>query len=151
MRAQPWIYAWVFILAASGMAHAHGMYHDIAKKQAVVVAAGFDDGEPASYAEVKIYSPDGGEIEYQKGRTDRNGCFAFVPDRSGEWKITIDGGMGHRINAAYLAGEVSAAPREPHPAGPWPKWQGIVTGLSLIFGIFGSLAYFRSRRLDGRA
>lgn len=151
MRLRPWIYAWAFLLAASGMAHAHGMFHEITRKETVVVTAEFDDGDPASYAQVKVYSPDGGEVEYQNGRTDRKGCFAFLPDRPGEWRIEIDGGMGHRILTAFVVNEASEAPKKQSSVGAWPKWHGIVTGLSLIFGICGFLMYFRAGKLDSQA
>jgi nickel transport protein len=123
------------------------MFHEINRKETVVVSAEFDDGEPASYAQVKVYSPEGGEVEYQNGRTDRKGCFAFVPDRPGEWRIAIDAGMGHRITTAFVVNEVSEPPKKRDSVGPWPKWQGIVTGLSLIFGVCGLVMYRRAARL----
>jgi nickel transport protein len=113
----------------------------------VVITAEFDDGEPASYAQVKIYSPDGGQIEYQNGRTDKNGCFAFLPDRPGEWNITIVDGMGHRIQTEFVADEASEIRKKQDTGGPFPKWQGIVTGLGLILGISGFIMYFRARKL----
>ena len=63
----------VCFLMTTGIAYGHGMFHEIAGKDAVVVTAEYDDGEPMSYAGVKIFSPAGGKIEHQNGRTDKNG------------------------------------------------------------------------------
>jgi len=147
MRPQPWLYAWALLLAASGMAHAHGMFHEIGKREAVVINAEFDDGEPVSYAQVKVYSPGGKEIEHQNGRTDKNGCFAFVPDRSGEWEILVDGGMGHRIQAAFAVNEASEIRETQDTGRACPTWQRVATGLSLIFGVSGLIMYVGARKL----
>jgi nickel transport protein len=74
---------------------AHGITRTIEQKNAMVVTALYDDGEPISYAAVKIYSPDGGTVEYQNGRTDKSGRFAFVPSEAGEWLVRLDDGTGH--------------------------------------------------------
>lgn len=150
MRLRPWIYAWAFLVATSSVGHAHGMFHEITRKETVVVTARFDDDEPATYAQVKVYSPEGGEIEYQNGRTDKKGCFAFLPDRPGEWRIAIDGGMGHRLSTAVVVTGLSEAPKELESGGAQPRWEGIVTGLSLIFGLCGFLMYLRARKLNGQ-
>ena len=147
MKPKPWFYMLAVFLAASGTAHAHGMFHEITKQEAVVINAEFDDGEPASYAQVKVYSPGGGDIEHQNGRTDKNGCFAFLPDHSGEWRIVIDGGMGHRLQTAFVVDEASETRKKQNNVRACSTWQGVVTGLSLIFGISGFIMYFRARKL----
>jgi nickel transport protein len=148
MQLRAWLYALAFLSAVSSVAHAHGLFHEVTRKEAVVVTALFDDGEPVTYAQVKVYSPDGGEIEYQNGRTDRKGSFAFLPDRPGEWRIAIDGGMGHRLNTAVVVNEISEAPKVRDSGGGRPRWPGLVTGLSLIFGLCGSLMYLKAKRLS---
>jgi nickel transport protein len=44
---------------------------------------------------VLVYAPGGGDTEFQNGRTDARGRFAFLPDRPGVWRVKVDAGMGH--------------------------------------------------------
>lgn len=48
-----------------------------------------------SFAKVKIWSPENDRVEFQNGRTDKNGRFSFFPDVDGVWHITVNDGMGH--------------------------------------------------------
>ena len=75
--------------------YAHGVECSI-NTGAKSVKSQYDDGAPMSYADVKIFTPEG--KEFQSGVTDKNGIFSFVPDSKGTWKIKIDDGMGHRID-----------------------------------------------------
>lgn len=34
--------------------------------------------------------------EFQKGNTDKNGNFSFLPDKAGQWTVTVDDLIGHR-------------------------------------------------------
>jgi nickel transport protein len=130
------------------LAFAHGVFHQVIQKEAVMVTAEYDDGEPMSYAEVKIYSPSGGEIAHQTGRTDKNGCFAFVPDSQGEWKITLDGGMGHLIETTFAVTEALRVEKDEQGSGRvFSKWQGIAVGLWIIFGSAGFMYGLRMHRL----
>lgn len=147
MLLRPWICMWIFLLAGSGVAQGHGIFHETSKKEAVVIAARYDDGEPASYVQVRVTPPQGGKIEHQNGRTDKNGCFAFLPDLPGQWKITIDDGLGHKIDTELLVDEASGIQNKHDPLRVFPLWQAVVTGLSLIFGFFGVVMCFRVRKL----
>jgi len=140
--------ALVFLLlfTTPGILHAHGVFHRIERKEALVIAAEFDDGEPMSYADVKVLSPAGGKIEHQNGRTDRNGYFAFIPDQPGDWKITVDAGMGHVIDTRVSVNESFRVEQQERIGRPLSRWQGIVTGFGVIFGLTGFIHYFRARR-----
>lgn len=108
------------------------------------VVAGYDDGEPMSYAAVEVTAPKS-DIVFQTGRTDRNGVFMFAPDQSGKWQVTISDGMGHRL---ALGRQVDLQKKTAAPSGsarqataaPVTRREGIVAGLSIIFGLCG-LAY----------
>jgi nickel transport protein len=108
------------------------------------VAARYDDGSPASFSEVKVYAP-GDTNVFQEGLTDREGRFVFHPASAGVWRIRVDDGMGHALDQEVRAGpdgtmeEAPAAPRE-------SRGQSVLTGLSLIAGFFGALAWLKSRR-----
>ncbi len=74
---------------------AHGITRTIDQGKSMVVTALYDDGEPISYASVKVFAPGKGDVEYQNGRTDKNGRFAFVPSEAGDWLVRLDDGNGH--------------------------------------------------------
>lgn len=73
-----------------------GYRYDIHYEQtAQVVEATFSDGTLASFAEVLVYAPGDRDVEFQNGRTDARGRFAFLPDRPGTWLVKVNAGMGH--------------------------------------------------------
>ena len=53
-------------------------------------------------AAVEVRSPGAGEEPWQKGETDRNGHFSFMPDMAGEWILIVDDGMGHREESRFI-------------------------------------------------
>ncbi len=141
------LFIFAFLSANPAVANAHGMSHQILKKDAIVIAAEYDDGEPVSYAEAKVFSPSGGKIEHQNGRTDKNGRFAFIPDCPGEWKVSIDAGMGHLLEAVFpVDKDMNIDNRTVQSDRALSKWQGVITGLGVIFGLLGCLYYFKARR-----
>ncbi|MFH2065365.1 MAG: hypothetical protein ABIK15_09235 [Pseudomonadota bacterium] len=146
MQKYLWIFMLLMPLAVPGFLEAHGMDVSVAEGRAVVITAAYDDGEAMSYSEVKIHAPGEAKIEYQNGRTDNNGCFAFVPDRPGQWRIMVDGGMGHMVSTDFAVNEALTV--EPGLSGsqPYSRMQGLVTGLSIIFGLTGFIFYFRSEK-----
>jgi len=122
---------------------AHGVVYEVKEGKTVIIKAAYDDGEPMSYAEVKIFSPDNKDIEHQNGRTDKNGCFAFLPDQIGEWKVIINDGMGHGVVTEV---EVKEAMKIETTAKGWPRWQKLITGISVIWGLMGLIFYLKARK-----
>ena len=125
---------------------AHGVEYEIKENKASIIKVGYDDGEPMSYAEVKIFSPYNAEIEYQNGRTDSNGCFAFIPDEPGEWKIVVNDGMGHGVATKVPITEGIKVDITHHG---FPRWHKLTTGISIIFGLTGLIFYIRIRKIKG--
>ena len=74
-----------------------------------------------AYSEIQIFSPADYMIPYQKGRSDRNGFFAFKPDVPGVWSFSAADGQGHlsrgevEITAGQLAGNPVAIDDSPSP------------------------------------
>jgi nickel transport protein len=130
---------------------AHGVVYEISKENAVIVKIGYDDGEPMSYAEVKIFSPLEREpalsevegIEYQNGRTDRNGCFAFFPDQAGEWRVVVNDGMGHGLVTEVPVKEGMNLNTIHHG---FPRGQKLITGIGIIWGLTGLVLYLKLRK-----
>lgn len=83
-------------------AQAHGVRSRITHgDQAWVAVAVFSDGTPMSYTQVTVTAPDA-TLPFQKGFSDKNGKFAFVPDRPGKWTVTFQDPMGHRSQASAI-------------------------------------------------
>lgn len=119
---------------------AHSVGYTILKN-GVGMKVFYEDVEktPMSYAEVKIYSPEDKNIEFQSGVTDKNGCFVFYPDRTGKWKIEINDGMGHGIIKEIEISEDLIPKVE--TTSQLPLWKKILYGISIIFGFTGVLFY----------
>ena len=138
------------VLYLSNIAWAHGVaYEMVETSPAVTFKSGFSSGDPIAYGQVLIYAPDNAEVEFQNGRTDRNGVFSFLPDRPGIWKVEVDGGLGHKlIFDVEVAGseknELSAHEKE-------APLQGSIEikallGISLIFNLCLVASYLRARQ-----
>jgi nickel transport protein len=87
-------------MAIPFIAFGHGTDYRLIDDNAVVAAEFFySDKAPMQYAEVLIFGPENRKIEFQNGRTDQNGRFAFLAETPGEWQIKVNDGMGHAVNA----------------------------------------------------
>ena len=101
--------AFMGLLAAPAPVLAHGTdYRVIADNDPVVgIAFFYSDKVPMRYAEVLVYSPENDNIEFQNGRTDAEGRFAFFAETPGDWRVEVNDGMGHAVHAT-----VAVTPRE---------------------------------------
>jgi nickel transport protein len=127
-------------------ARAHEVLHEVKRDRAVAVRAWFPDGESLAYVQAEVFSPADPAIPHWKGRTDRNGWLAFVPDVPGPWRVRIVDSTGHGLEATVDVPAPGAA------AGAIPS--GVASaafvlrpllGVALIAAIFGFL-YLRGRR-----
>jgi nickel transport protein len=92
-RLLPLLAALLTVSAAPALAHQ--TLHEVQRGKAVAVRASFVDGEVLAYAAYEVFSPADQRIPHQKGRTDRNGWLAFVPDSPGEWRVKVIDESGH--------------------------------------------------------
>jgi nickel transport protein len=82
-----------------GETHAHGVeYSSLESSSAIVVEFRYSSGEPLRFAEVTVCFPADTKVEYQSGRSDRNGRFAFLPKIQNEWFVNVDDGRGHALS-----------------------------------------------------
>lgn len=126
----------------------HGVQDVVDRCPGYMVTAAYGDGEPMDYAAVEIKAPDS-EIAFQSGRTDRNGCFMFQPDRQGQWQVEVKDGMGHRL-ALDLQVTGDTAPKEtgrqkPGTSTDMSRTAKVICGLSIIFGLFGIFFGWKAR------
>ena len=121
--------------------YAHGVSGKI-DAGGIVVTAVYDSGEPMSYAKVKISAP-GARLTFQSGRTDRNGRFCFFPDAKGDWEVIVDDEMGHRLEVMVPVDETMALKSDQKTGGrggsSLSRYEKALMGISIIFGIFGTI------------
>lgn len=131
-------------------AQAHETLHEIERGKAIAVRAYLVDGEALAYTAYEVYSPADAKIPTQKGRTDRGGWLAFVPDAPGKWRVKVIDETGHGLDL-----EVDAAV----PSGPAATSSGggastlafvlrPLVGLAVIGAVFAALvlAYRKKER-----
>lgn len=136
---------------AAAPALAHETLHEVARGKAIAVKASFVDGEVLAYTAFEVYSPADPRIPYQKGRTDRSGWLAFVPDAPGKWRVKVIDDTGHGLDVQIDAEPQGAA--APAPAAGAPSSAAFVLrpllGLAAIGAVFAAL-YFTYRRKGTR-
>jgi nickel transport protein len=143
-----------FVMALVGgvytPAFAHEVLHTVDRHHAIAVKAYFVDGEVLAYVPYDLYSPADPKIPYQKGRTDRGGYVAFVPDTPGKWRIKITDDTGHGLNV-----EIDATPGTDHNAKRSDVGQIAssavfilrpLVGIAVIILIFGILLFVYRRK-----
>ena len=132
---------------AAPAAGAHELLHAVERDRAVAVKAYYADGEALADARYEVFSPADPKIPHQKGRTDRNGWLAFVPDAPGAWRVKVVDDGGHGIDVEV---DASGAKATPAPAGSAPSTAAFVlrplAGLAAIAAIFAALFAFHRRR-----
>lgn len=123
----------------------HDLQHKLIEhKEIVEVILFYPDNTKFSFESYEIYSPENEKIPFQVGRTDKYGRIFFNPDKEGEWKIntTSSDGHGKRISLNLKGRKL-----EEKNLSLYDRFGKIITGVSILFGIFGilSLIYRRKR------
>lgn len=135
------------LLPAQAQAHALLAKNILVRPDVVVMEFVYSGDEPAAFSAVKIFTPNNATVEFQNGRTDARGRFAFSPDTEGTWTAIVTDGMGHKVSHTLEipvaeAGGVSLAPEQKEASMPLR----IALGLSLIANIFMALRLCRRNR-----
>ena len=134
--------AWAGLLLAGTL-----LAHDLSVGQrfegeVVVLSAVYGGSEPAAFCQVSVRSPMKPDAEFQTGRTDARGQFAFVPNGPGNWRVVVDDEMGHRLELQVpWIGSGEGAPG----AAAQPTWEKALTGASLLLGLTGLWLWWRVR------
>jgi nickel transport protein len=132
-------------LSAASILEAHTVNYEVQQK-GIAVRAFFGAEDPASYSEFEIFGP-GDTLPHQTGRTDKNGFVSFVPDRQGVWKVKVLGESSHGYHGVTTEIKVNKdldleSFKKPLAA----TYSKLITGISLIIGIFGLYALMASRK-----
>lgn len=96
----------------------------------------YASGEPMAYCSVAVFSPGNADLEFQNGRTDQRGGFAFLPHQTGAWKVHVKDGRGHAVQAEVLVADVPQGATTMEGSGRTPPWMGILLGFSLLGNAF---------------
>jgi len=133
---------------AARPAGAHETLHEVARGKAIAVKAYFSDGEVLAYTAYEVYSPADPKIPHQKGRTDRGGWLAFVPDAPGRWRVKVIDETGHGLDLQVDAGSQAGAPAATATGGTPSSLAFVLRpliGLAAIGVVFAAL-YLAYRR-----
>ncbi len=145
--------AWCILLFPLGLflGETDSLGHSInyqVEQQGMALRAFYSAKDPASYSQYEIWGPgDREDLPHQTGRTDKNGFLAFVPDRPGTWKVKIWGESSHGYHGFTTEIKVDKGLNLESFSKPLAAAHTkLITGLSLIFGVFGIYAFLKSRR-----
>ncbi|GAO04825.1 DUF4198 domain-containing protein [Anaeromyxobacter sp. PSR-1] len=128
---------------APGAARGHEVLHELAPGHAAGLRVYYADGEPLAYQAYELWSPSDPRVPWQKGRTDRAGWIAFVPDVPGAWRVKVVDAGGHGLDAMV---QVPAAQGGP-PAGPGAGFVlRPLLGVAVIAAIFAALFAWQRRK-----
>jgi nickel transport protein len=131
-----------------GLVQAHEVLHTVERGKAIAVKAYFADGEVLAYAEYQVFSPADAKIPYQKGRTDRSGYVAFVPDHPGKWRVQISDTTGHGLDLDVDASDATQA--QSAPIASWAFVVRPLLGGGAVVAIFAALIVFYRRKGSGK-
>jgi nickel transport protein len=123
----------------------HSIHYDVQPK-GISVKIFYSKDNPASYSEYELFGP-GDKEPHQIGRTDKNGFLSFLPDRAGTWRIKVWGESTHGFHGVTVDVKVDQALHLESFSKPLiATYTKLVVGISLIFGLFGIFALYKSRR-----
>jgi antitoxin component YwqK of YwqJK toxin-antitoxin module len=142
-----WLGVTIFLSAMAENVWSHGVLGKISSGEGLMVEAEYDDGEPMSYASIEIFDSEE-KIPFQSGRTDRNGRFLFYPDKMGDWKVVVNDGMGHRLALKTNTDKTLNLNKTEQQAesikqNSPSRYERALMGISIIFGIFGTILGWR--------
>lgn len=133
---------------APASARAHEVLHSVEQGRAWAVKLSYADGEVLAYVPFEVYSPADPKIPYLKGRTDRSGYLAFVPDAPGAWRVKVIDDTGHGLDTTLDVPSLAPAARAQASAATHDAGFALrpVVGVVVIGVIFAGLVLAYRRR-----
>jgi nickel transport protein len=151
-RRAAWVLAVLILVAPIPAARAHEVLHTVERDKAIAVKVFFADGEVLAYTEYQVFSPSDPRIPYQKGRTDRSGYLAFVPDGPGAWRVKVTDTTGHGLDLVVEVGAPSAnsKTRQGSDLASWAFAIRPVLGVGIIAALFALLVLLYRRKRSAK-
>ena len=123
------------VLFSAGEIFAHGVGYRESELRAIPLEFSYSTGEKMSYCEASVFSPNDSKFAAQTGRTDEGGRFAFIPDISGDWRVVVSDGQGHRCEAVIKIDDVNKSEAVIESTTNQSKFIPAILGVSIIFNI----------------
>lgn len=137
----------ILLIFSNSTGHSHGIDYQPLGYKSIAIKFTYSTGEPLSFASFEVFAPSE-KIPYQKGRTDRNGVVSFLPNRPGIWKIEVVEDTEHGIHKKTVEFNVSETFNiDSINTRVTDRYLKILTGLSLIMGIFALIMFIKNRKL----
>lgn len=133
-----------FLLLLPAVLRAHELRYEVAEGRAVSVQIFSSSSTGLAGQAYEIYRPGEKDEPFQSGRTDAHGRLVFLPDRPGEWRITVFSEDGHGLD--FLLRTDASGTVEPADRPLLDRHAGLVIGVALIFGLFGLVNLTARRR-----
>lgn len=134
----------IFIFLFPIYIFSHDLQHKINKYGGIVgINLFYADNTKFSFESYEIYSPENEKIPFQVGRTDKYGRIFFNPDKEGEWKINATSSDGH---GKKISINLKGKKLEEKNLSLYDRFGKIITGVSILFGIFGILSLIYRRK-----
>ena len=124
------------------VAHAHGVHHELAHGEAVVLWLYHSEEAPFSQERYEVFRP-GEETAFQQGRTDALGRIVWQPDRAGEWRVRAFSEDGHGVDLTLQVDETGTATAA---HGRLEDYALVLAGLAIILGLFGLVGLLTRRK-----
>ena len=135
------------LLTGVPLAMAHSINYQVEQK-GMAVRAYYSEKDTAAYSQYELFGP-GDKQPHQTGRTDKNGYIGFVPDRPGIWKLQVWGESTHGFHGVTTEIKVDKALGLEGFSKPLvATYTKFITGISLVFGLFGVYSLWLSRKRD---
>ncbi len=131
------------LLSVAGIGAAHDLRLTVVEESATVMTLVYSDGTPFSFERYEIYA-EGESIPAQVGRTDHKGRIAFLPERSGSWRLRTFSEDGHGVDRVVRTDETGSPAVTAKPL--FDRTPRIITGVGIILGLFGLLALWLQRK-----
>jgi nickel transport protein len=122
---------------------AHDLQYRVDEGGAVYVKLFFGDGSDFTFESYEVYRA-GEDIPFQVGRTDAKGRLAFLPDQPGEWRVKAFSEDGHGVDFSLSTDMQGGLEDTDKPV--FERYARLITGVAVIFGIFGLINLLARRR-----
>ena len=134
----------IFCFATSAFAHELSVTTRVAGPS-VILCATYAGSDPVPFAKVQVYAPTALPAkEFQAANTDRRGCFSFVPDGVGLWRVIVDDELGHRREVSVDITALASQPVESQ--GNPSRIERALLGISLLIGLTGFWYGYQANR-----
>ena len=134
----------IFLCVIFGFAH--GVSYAVNTGKAIIISANFTKNTPVAYGKIDIYEGDSA-IALLHAQTDAYGKFAFLPPKSGVYRVELTAFSDHGEHKSEFSVTVNDDfSVEKYDELAYIKYQGILSAIGLLLGIFGILVLIKSRK-----